>query len=94
MLIESPGMADSPWERLSRPAHGRRANSQCFPTLLLSEITTISVSFEARWLVERNATAQFGDELQKLEERLANKTRELEIGFDQGFESLRRLRDQ
>ena len=38
--------------------------------------------------------AQSEEELQKLNERFANRTRELEAGFDQGFESLRRLRDQ
>ena len=52
------GMADSPWERLSRPAHGRRANCRCFPTLLLSEITTISVPFEES--VYQTAKAQHG----------------------------------
>ena len=38
--------------------------------------------------------AQSEEELQKLNEVFANRTRELEAGFDQGFESLRRLRDQ
>lgn len=38
--------------------------------------------------------AQSEEESQKLNEVFANRTRELEAGFDQGFESLRRLRDQ
>ena len=44
--------------------------------------------------MERNTIARFGEELQKLEERFADRTRELETGFNQGFESLRRLHDQ
>ena len=44
--------------------------------------------------MEGSTIAHFGEELQKLEERFANRTRELETGFDQGFESLRRLHDQ
>lgn len=38
--------------------------------------------------------AQSEEELQKLNEGFAERTRELKAGFDQGFESLRRLRDQ
>lgn len=38
--------------------------------------------------------AQSEDELRKLNEGFAKRTRELEAGFDQGSESLRRLRDQ
>lgn len=34
------------------------------------------------------------EEVQKVEERFARRTRELELGFDRGFESLRTLRDQ
>ena len=45
------------------------------------------------WM-ERNTIARFGEELQKLEERFANRTRELRTGFDQGSESLRTLHDQ
>lgn len=44
--------------------------------------------------MERNTIARFGEELQKLEERFANRTRELRTGFDQGSESLRTLHDQ
>ena len=38
--------------------------------------------------------AQSEEQLQKLNDGFAKRTRELEAGFDQGFESLRRLRDQ
>lgn len=38
--------------------------------------------------------AQSEEELHKLNEGFAKRTRELEAGFDQGFENLRRLRDQ
>ena len=38
--------------------------------------------------------AQFGVEVQQLEQQFANKTLELELGFNQGFENLRAIRDQ
>ena len=38
--------------------------------------------------------AQFAVEVQQLEQQFANKTLELELGFNQGFENLRALRDQ
>ena len=38
--------------------------------------------------------AQFAAEEQQLEQRFANKTLELELGFNRGFEDLRALRDQ
>ena len=44
--------------------------------------------------LKADLTAQFAVEVQQLEQRFANKTLELESGFNQGFENLRALRDQ
>ena len=44
--------------------------------------------------LKADLTAQFAVEVQQLEQRFANKTWELESGFNQGFENLCALRDQ
>lgn len=52
---------------------------------------------EAAEEAERQKTqliAHCSEEVQKVEERFANRTRELELGFNHSFESLRALRDQ
>ena len=44
--------------------------------------------------LKADLTAQFAVEVQQLEQRFANKTLELELGFNHGFENLCALRDQ
>ena len=44
--------------------------------------------------VKVDLTVQFAAEVQQLEQRFANKALALELGFNQGFENLRALRDQ
>ena len=44
--------------------------------------------------LKADLTAQFAVEVQQLEQRFANKTWELESGFNEGFENLCALRDQ
>ena len=44
--------------------------------------------------LKADLVAQFAVEEQQLEQRFANKTLELELGFNRGFEDLRALRDQ
>lgn len=43
---------------------------------------------------KQQLTAQFTKIRENLEEQFANRTRELEVGFNQGFENLRELRNQ
>lgn len=61
---------------------------------LQSENHGLREAAEEAETLKTQLVAQFEDELQKLEESFAVRTRELEHGFDEGFENLRGLREQ
>ena len=79
--LQSPAYTQDPeiQERIER----LRTENQ-----LLRKVATDAQTFKT------DLIAQFAVEEQQLEQRFANKTTELELGFNQGFENLRALRDQ